>query len=315
MSPVPSVSVVVPTYRRPEQVERAVRSALAQTISDLEVVVVVDDCDAATVAVLEAVGDVRVRVVVPESHLGNAEARNTGIRAATGSWIALLDDDDLWLPAKLERQLAKAASMPHRYPIVSCGVIARSATRDFFWPRYVPSPGEPLSDYLFCRRRPITGDGLVQTSTLLTRAALFAAVPFRSGQRYVDQDWLLRACRVDGAAVAFAGMPEPLVVWHMEAERERISNHDDWRFSLDWIRARRDLVTPRAYAAFLLTLASASGARQGDRAAFAVLLLEAFRKGKPGLVEILGHVANFLVPGGFKQRLAGLASGLRRQSM
>ena len=309
-----SVSAVVPTYRRPELVVRAVRSVLAQTIAAREAIVVVDDRDAATIAALEAIGDARVRVVVPERHLGNAEARNAGIRAAAGVWIALLDDDDCWLATKLERQLGTAKAMPHRFPIVSCRVIARGARRDFHWPRRLPQPDEPMSEYLFCRRRPGSGDGLIQTSTVLAPRALFAEVPFRSGQRYVDQDWLLRACRIAGVGIAFAAADEPLVVWHMEHERERISNRDDWRWAIAWIEARRDLVTPRAYAAFLLTLASASAVRQGDRAAFRVLLREAWLHGRPGAVETVNHLANFLLPPGLQHGLASLGASMRRRS-
>jgi glycosyltransferase involved in cell wall biosynthesis len=105
----PSVSAVVPTRDRPELCAQAVRSALEQRIPRLEVIVVDDgsrDAGATRRAVLI---DPRVRVVRLEASGGVAAARNRGIETATGDWIALLDDDDLWAPGKLAAQLELAA--------------------------------------------------------------------------------------------------------------------------------------------------------------------------------------------------------------
>src|SRR5689334_5208317 len=110
MSSEPDVSVVIPTLNRPELAARAVRSVLAQTHDSLEVVVVVDGPDPGTREHLETIGDERLRVLeLPER--GKApNARNQGALAARGRWTALLDDDDEWLPAKLETQLKLAAT-------------------------------------------------------------------------------------------------------------------------------------------------------------------------------------------------------------
>lgn len=104
-----SVSVVIPTYRRPESLLRAVKSVLAQTVLPLEVIVVDDnrDDEAARQASYQLVGDVHpaVRVINHSGTSGGSAARNTGAEAASGTLIAFLDDDDWWLPRKLERQL------------------------------------------------------------------------------------------------------------------------------------------------------------------------------------------------------------------
>lgn len=101
----PVVSVVIPTHNRPTEVRRAVASVLAQTMSDLEVIVV-DDGSVPPVALGSK--DPRVTVVRHERARGVSEARNTAIDAATGTWVAFLDDDDFWAPDKLERQLTAA---------------------------------------------------------------------------------------------------------------------------------------------------------------------------------------------------------------
>lgn len=308
---VPKVSVVIPTYHRPEAVTTAVRSALAQTDVDLEVIVVVDGCDRATTdALAAAFDDARLSVMVPAQHLGNADARNLGVQASRGDWIAFLDDDDLWQPGKIALQLEHALDVEDhgRRPIVTCRLIARSDQRDFQWPRRLPGADEPLSNYLFCRHRPGAGEGIVQTSTLLVARPLALQVPFQEGRRYVDQDWLLRAVHVPGVELSFVAHDEPLVVWNMEDSRDRISNDEHWRWELNWIDERRQLVTDRAYAAFLLTMVSATAARAGAWSAMPRLLSNAFSGGRPNAAEVGNHLMNFALPRSLQHRLAGLFS-------
>jgi len=106
---VPLVSVVMPTNRGGPWAEEAVRSALAQSVDDLEVIVV-DDGAPSGLAHLEQL-DARVRVL---RSLGNgvAMARNTGIAVARGRYVAVLDSDDVWLPPKLEQQLVRLEGEP-----------------------------------------------------------------------------------------------------------------------------------------------------------------------------------------------------------
>ena len=106
----PLVSAVIPTRNRPHLVGRAVHSALNQTYACLEIIVVVDGPDSVTQDALAAIRDSRLRVIVLEKNVGVAEARNIGVRRANGDWIALLDDDDEWLPNKIARQIAELTS-------------------------------------------------------------------------------------------------------------------------------------------------------------------------------------------------------------
>jgi glycosyltransferase involved in cell wall biosynthesis len=105
----PDVTVVIPTRNRWKLLERrALRSALAQEEVRLEVVVV--DDGSAEQAPPSIEDDPRVRVVRHETSRGVAAARNTGIGAAGAPWVAFLDDDDLWAPRKLRRQLERLAA-------------------------------------------------------------------------------------------------------------------------------------------------------------------------------------------------------------
>ena len=99
----PKVSVVIPTYNRADKVSATVESVLAQTFSDLEVIVVDDGSSDDTEQVLrQAFGD-RIRYYA-QVNQGVSVARNKGIEEARGEWIAFLDSDDLWEKDKLEWQ-------------------------------------------------------------------------------------------------------------------------------------------------------------------------------------------------------------------
>lgn len=102
-------SVVIPTHNRADLLERTLRSALDQRGVRHEVIVVDDGSADTTPAFLEGLTDPRLRTVRHDVAQGVARARNAGIAAARAPWVAFLDDDDLWAPTKLRRQLDAAA--------------------------------------------------------------------------------------------------------------------------------------------------------------------------------------------------------------
>lgn len=108
----PLVSVVIPTYDRPEFLERAVESVLAQTYKNIEIVVV-DDCPSNPVEdVIIAFCDERISYVQHSENRGVCAARNTGIKEATGDYLCFLDDDDEWRAKKIELQMDVQSSDP-----------------------------------------------------------------------------------------------------------------------------------------------------------------------------------------------------------
>ncbi len=118
----PLVSVVIPTRNRPHLVGRAVRSALAQTLDAIEVIVVVDGPDEATLQALRQIDDARLRVKTLPRNLGPGEARNAGVGEAQSRWIAFLDDDDEWFPRNLRsnsKQHSSQAIFTQLLPAVS----------------------------------------------------------------------------------------------------------------------------------------------------------------------------------------------------
>jgi glycosyltransferase involved in cell wall biosynthesis len=117
------VSVVVPTFNRAGRLREALQSVMCQTYRDFEVIIV-DDCSSdETAKVVEATGHPRLRYLRHDQNLGAPAARNTGIAAAVGKYIAFLDDDDLWFPRKLEKQVAALCSSSSRVGVVSCSYL------------------------------------------------------------------------------------------------------------------------------------------------------------------------------------------------
>lgn len=125
-TPAATVSVIIPTFNRPEMLARALHSVLSQTYQDFEVIVVDDHSIMQSVAkTVQAFGDRRLRYIRHCRNLGPSAARNTAIDSATGQYLAFLDDDDHWLAPKLALQLQAL----EQYDAVLCAAINSSGRR------------------------------------------------------------------------------------------------------------------------------------------------------------------------------------------
>jgi len=298
------VSTVIPTRGRPELLLRAVRSVLAQTLREIEAVIVIDGEDPATKLALETLAreDERVRVVALPTSVGGSDARNRGVDAALGEWVAFLDDDDEWLPGKLQAQVEAVTASTAPVVIGTCKIIARTPGNDYVWPRRMPEPGEQICEYLLARRTLSRGEGSIQTSTFFVRRSLMQAEPFKSGQlKHQDTEWLLRVGQLPGAKAVFAN--EVLAIHYIEEERASVSSKANWRYSLEWVRRDRHLFTPRALAGFVFHQIAPEASEQGEWRAFPMLLLEVLRHGKSVPRDYAIFLAMWLLPRRRRRRL------------
>jgi glycosyltransferase involved in cell wall biosynthesis len=138
------VSVIIPTHRRRIYLDDALRSVAAQTYPHFETIVV-NDCPEDREAVERSISELchgRFRAVHHRQNLGVAAARNTGARAARGDILAFLDDDDFWLPTKLERHVAAHRGRPD-VALIYSGFTKRWV--DAIWPDAVHG-AQPLPD-------------------------------------------------------------------------------------------------------------------------------------------------------------------------
>ena len=99
------VSVIIPTKNRSELLMRAIRSVAEQSYTDIEIVVIDDGSTDDTAQRVKALGHEHLNYIKLESSVGGAKARNVGINACVGDYVAFLDDDDEWLPHKIELQM------------------------------------------------------------------------------------------------------------------------------------------------------------------------------------------------------------------
>ncbi len=208
MSQPPTVSVVLPTYKRMHLVRRAVHSALWQTFGDLEVIVVDDASPDVTAEVVRQVDDPRLRYVRHETNRGLAAARNTGIAHARGAYIAFLDDDDLWLPDKLEKQLRCFEQSAPSVGAVHCGFLRWQAM-----PPYrgvVPTgPSELQGHALF---KLLIRKAFTQPSALVVKRCVVDEIGLfdEAFVRVEDTDFILRiATRYE-----FGFVPENLLLYY-----------------------------------------------------------------------------------------------------
>jgi glycosyltransferase involved in cell wall biosynthesis len=288
----PLVSVVIPTLRRPQLVLRALKSVFAQTYRNIEVIVVVDGPDQETAASLALLADPRLRVILNPCSLTAAGARNRGAALARGEWIAFLDDDDEWLPHKLERQLAYAANGGQALIACFSKVVTPDSTETA--PVATYDNRVPLDEYLFDRGSLMSRPGFIQTSSYLMPRSLFCRAPFRTDNPHDDWDFLLTLSKRLG--VRIETVPEVLTIIHADERRPSLSRSGTWRASLAWIESIRPMVTRRAYSGFCLGVVGPRAARERAYVAFFLLLYRAFYYGSPRFWQIFAFISLWLLP-------------------
>ena len=238
MSVAPAVSVILPVHNRPEYLVEAAESILAQTFRDLELVIV-DDCSdnpqTASVAADIAAKDPRVRVIRRKKNGGVAAARNTGVAAARAPFLALMDDDDISEPKRLEKQVAFLKNNPEVASVACRKVIIDRRGR------FVKSHSPPRKTVAISRPSPpaAVGDDIPVASVgdfaPLNASAVFRREPFDAIGGYrecyraaEDHDIILRMQE----KCVMAELPEALYRYRQfRGERTSTSQHN-WRANI-----------------------------------------------------------------------------------
>jgi GT2 family glycosyltransferase len=206
------VSVIMPTWNRPQYLRASIDSVLAQDIAIRELIIADDGSDAATRAVLECHATRPGVRVLWRDHSGRpAAVRNAAIREAAGKYVAFADSDDLWHPGKLRQQLAALAARPDcRWSFTAWSSIDADQRE---------LPAIPVPDYrhigTLLERLATLSISVALPSVLVERALLSEAGPFEeSFGSYEDYDLWVRLAALAGAAI----VTQPLVQvrWHGE---------------------------------------------------------------------------------------------------
>jgi glycosyltransferase involved in cell wall biosynthesis len=190
-SAAPRVSVVIPAYNRAGTVVWSVRSVLGQSFDDIEAIVV-DDCSSdGTLEALAQIDDPRLRTIRLRENGGAARARNAGIAAARGDFVAFHDSDDLWLPAKLEEQVAGLERLGPDYVALYGGKLLYGKSGSG---RYAPGTAKFVPDAGAHDPSDRVLASLVRGNHLTIQSTLIRAGAFARGLRFDDrlrcnEDW------------------------------------------------------------------------------------------------------------------------------
>jgi teichuronic acid biosynthesis glycosyltransferase TuaG len=210
------VSTITPSYNAEGYIAEAIGSVLGQTHHDWELIVVDDGSTDGTASVVKEFSDEDPRVrYLYRKNGGQAAARNTGIRAARGDLVAFLDADDLWLPERLEAQLAVMEETGVDL-VYTDGFIFSEDGSESVTERFHILPGAARGVEMF--RTLFTSNRIGTLSVLVKRSALDAVGLFdedRAYQNCEDYDLWLRLAR---RGASFYGMPEKLVRYRRHAD-------------------------------------------------------------------------------------------------
>jgi len=202
------VSVVIPTHNRASLLARAIRSVLGQTYQNLEVIVVDDGSTDGTREVVRSFQDSRIDYLFCQKNQGSPAARNLGLRAARGPYVAFLDDDDEWDTRKLERQVR--ALEQGGLDAILCGISKTSHHR-------VTRYDKPLVEPEALRRWAVffgAGSSLMAKIEVLRATRFDEALPIAE-----DWDLLIRLT----ARYRVGYRRECLVICHSDEARKRMT--------------------------------------------------------------------------------------------
>ena len=231
----PLVTAVITTHNRLDLLQRAVQSVLAQTYPAMELVVVDDASTDGTAAWCEVQPFCFIHIPPEESRGGN-HARNVGIEAARGEYVAFLDDDDRWLPEKIRKQVEVAQATG--CALVYCGrrdeVITKngSSFRD-----KIPA----TTDCGDMSRKILYTFGITTSTILARRDELLEAGLFDEDLRYwQDYEMLIRLAQ----KVKFGVVAEPLCLyWEDRRDKSRLSNKFfEWKKTVAHIQTKHEML-------------------------------------------------------------------------
>ena len=217
VSSCPRVSVILPTHNRFDLFRRALASVLSQTCDDFEVWVVDNACSDGTTEYLASLGDQRVQSLRLDSFCGVSTARNAAIERAQGELLAFQDDDDIWLPDKLEQQLAMLDSAPQEVGLCLAGYI-----------RLVPHgvrncySAEDFDQVDFSRVHGLVSMGAIATPAWLVRTELVRRVGGFDVEMPARNDWEL-ALRLSDVCT-FCYIEQPLFIQDQRHATSMASN-------------------------------------------------------------------------------------------
>ncbi len=197
-----TISVIISTYNRPQALHRAIESVITQTLAPLEILVCEDGSCTETEQIIASFNLSQVKWL-PASHVGRpAIPRNRGIHAARGEWLAFLDDDDVWLPEKLERQMKLARDTDCRMICTNAWKVHSGKRQGFYF-------NQQLQER-FSFKQLLRSNLVICSSVVIHRSLLKKVKGFPETETLIALEDYALWLRV-GALTEFVYIPEPLL--------------------------------------------------------------------------------------------------------
>ncbi len=212
----PTVSVIIPTYNRAHVLGRSIQSVLNQTFQDFELIIVDDGSTDDTEKIVKNLSNEKVKYTKLQKNQGAGVARNIGIRLAKGDYIAILDDDDEWMPERLEKQMKVFSTAPMEVGVVYTRYIKYDSLGDYIPPlKVAKKEGDLFKQLLF--------ELHVQWQSSLIKRECFNKVGLISESMLYARDWefLLRISQ----HYQFLYIDEPLAIIYEQPE-DRFSKQE-----------------------------------------------------------------------------------------
>lgn len=255
------VSVVIPTFDRNDNwnevfLRRAIYSIFRQTYQNIEILVIIDGKSEKVKSIINKITKEKktyeIRVIETGLKVGGSEARNEGIKNSTGYWIALLDDDDEWLPNKIQEQINQLMNSKNPLNTV-CFTSVRIPLEDKELPRLNWNNNNDLCEYLFCTRYGRT-QGMIQTSTILASRKLFMKSMFTKDlPQLQDWDWIIKT--IYEFKCEIIQITDVQSYYHSDGpKKDRVSGRPRGDFFIEWLDQRQEYFNFKSYGAFYLTV-------------------------------------------------------------
>ena len=178
----PKVSVIIPIYNQAKFIDNAIESVLKQSYQDFEIIVINDGSTDHTEAMVKGFIDFRIRYICHKKNLCLSEARNTGIRASRGEYIALLDADDEFLPEKLDMQVKLLQNEPYDVGVVCAWSFNIDENGNYISKRCLPRK----EGYIF---KDLLSTNYLSVPALLIRRECFEKVGLFDSSLDGQEDW------------------------------------------------------------------------------------------------------------------------------
>ena len=238
------ISVVIPYFKNSNEIFRSLTSVLNQTYQHFEIILVNDASPDwnESLRIINSFDDQRIKIISHSINKNGSAARNTGIRAAKGEYIAFLDADDEWLPNHLEKTLDFQKKNNADLVYTSC-TIHSSNSFQYTLPEYSISKSTNLGEYLFCE------NGFIATPSILIKKSIAEISLFNEKlKRHQDYDFLLRLEKT-GAIFKWSETPSVIVHWE---NNDTDQKGGTWKYSENWFLEYKEYMSSKARTCFIL---------------------------------------------------------------